>query len=61
MKMTLDKYLYLKGYKTKDSSRHKLKRQRGIAKAFYELFYKNLENGDVIELQRLVNEFRGLK
>ena len=30
-------------------------------KAFYELFYKNLENGDVIELQRLVNEFRGLK
>ena len=59
--ITLEKYLYLKGYTTKGTSYHKIKTNKGIAKAFYDLFFKNLKNGDVLKLQKLVNEFNDFK
>jgi|Laugresu1bdmlbsd_1035121.scaffolds.fasta_scaffold179608_1 hypothetical protein len=59
-KLTLEKYLYLKGYTTKGTSYHKIKTNKGIAKAFIELFFNNLKSGNVLELQNLVNEFRDL-
>ena len=58
--ITLEKYLYLKGYTTKGTSYHKIKTNKGIAKAFVELFFNHLKNGDVLELQKLVNEFKEL-
>ena len=59
-KTTLEKYLYLKGYTTKGTSYHKIKTNKGISKAFVELFFNHLKDGNVLELQRLVNEFREL-
>jgi hypothetical protein len=58
--ITLEKYLYLKGYTTKKTSYHKIKTNKGIAKAFVDLFFNHLKNGDVLELQKLVNEFKEL-
>ena len=56
--ITLEKYLYIKGYTTKGTSYHKIKTNKGIAKAFVDLFFNNLKDGNVLELQRLVNEFK---
>lgn len=59
--LTLEKYLYLKGYTTKQTSYHKIKTNKGIAKAFVDLLFNNLKNRDVLELQKLVNEFNQLE
>ena len=59
--LTLQKYLYLKGYITKGTSYHKIKNKKGIGRAFVELLFNNLKEGNVLELQRLVNEFRELE
>lgn len=60
-KLTLEKYLHLKGYTTKGTAYHKIKTNKGIAKAFKELFFDNLVKSDVLALQNLVNEFREFK
>jgi hypothetical protein len=57
-KITLEKYLYLKGFTKRGTSYHKIKTNKGIAKAFVELFFNNLKDGNVLELQKLVNEFK---
>ena len=42
------------------NSYHKIKCDKGLAKAFKELFFDNLLKGDVLEFQRLVNELKEL-
>ena len=42
-KITLERYLYLKGLTTRSTSNIKIKANKGIARAFNELFFENFD------------------
>jgi hypothetical protein len=47
MKKTPEKYLHQKGYTTYNTSKSKIKAEKGLGQAFVELYYKKLENKDI--------------
>lgn len=58
-KPSLEKLLYLKGYTTANTSNIKIKAEKGLGKAFLELYYQRLENKDIKGFMDDINEFHG--